>query len=160
MEKGKLFFEIYKSIILTVIAVTIVFLSFQLSKPLSRLNTIIDRLVAYYSLDSENNDQHPNYYRQTEEQAKDAVVSDCTNLGAMAQQYFRKPASMGGGGNSFVDWGVPTNLDTTANGYYYASNVTASEVTIIGLPHESLDYTWKVVTTVTETKVSSDVVTN
>ena len=42
-----------------------------------------------------------------EESTKDGVVSDCTNLGAMAQQYYKKPTSMGGGGNSFVGWEVP-----------------------------------------------------
>ena len=36
------------------------------------------------------------------EAAKDGVVSDCTNLGAMAQQYYKKPTSMGGGGNTFT----------------------------------------------------------
>jgi len=50
-----------------------------------------------------------------EEAAKDGVVSDCTNLGAMAQQHYKKPAAMGGGGNSFVNWDVPSSLVRTAN---------------------------------------------
>ena len=40
-----------------------------------------------------------------EEAAKDGVVSDNTNLGAMAQQYYKKPLSMGGGGNTFDETG-------------------------------------------------------
>jgi hypothetical protein len=36
-----------------------------------------------------------------EESAKDGIVSDCTNLGAMAQQHYKKPGSMGGGANTF-----------------------------------------------------------
>ena len=49
---------------------------------------------------------------------RDGVVSDLNNLGAMAQQYYKKPASMGGGGNTFTGWTIATQLDTTANGYY------------------------------------------
>ena len=33
---------------------------------------------------------------------QEAVINDLTNLAAKAQQYFVKPVSMGGGGNSFV----------------------------------------------------------
>jgi Tfp pilus assembly protein PilE len=52
---------------------------------------------------------------------RDAVVSDLTNLGAMAQQYYRKPTAMGGGGNSFVGFTtakIPASLLTNANGTY------------------------------------------
>ncbi len=71
-----------------------------------------------------------------EESTKDGVVSDCTNLGAMAQQYYKKPTSMGGGGNSFVGWevpgtGVPGGLDSTAYGLYTAAP-TAADVVITG----------------------------
>ncbi len=38
----------------------------------------------------------------------EAVTNDLLNLSAMAQQYFVKPASMGGGGNSFT--GLTANL--------------------------------------------------
>jgi hypothetical protein len=30
------------------------------------------------------------------------MVSEATNIGAMAQQFFKKPTAMGGGGNSLV----------------------------------------------------------
>jgi len=91
-----------------------------------------------------------------EESTKDGVVSDCTNLGAMAQQYYKKPTSMGGGGNSFVGWEVPGfgvagGLDSTAYGLYTAAP-TAANVTITGTPHE---YTWTVTTTVTSTDITT-----
>ena len=35
------------------------------------------------------------------ESTKDTMVSEATNLGAMAQQYFKKPIALGGGGNTF-----------------------------------------------------------
>ena len=62
---------------------------------------------------------------------RDGVVSDLNNLGAMAQQYYKKPLSMGGGGNTFTAWTIPTGLDSTANGTYQIS-VAAQSVTITG----------------------------
>lgn len=46
---------------------------------------------------------------------RDAVIADLTTLAAMAQQYYRKPTAMGGGGNSFVGWEIPSSLKNTAN---------------------------------------------
>jgi len=63
---------------------------------------------------------------------RDGVVSDLTNLASLAQTYNRKPASLGGGGNSFVGWTIPTALDSTGNGTYAASGHTADAVTIVG----------------------------
>ncbi len=66
---------------------------------------------------------------------RDGIISDLNNIGAMAQQFYKKPSSMGGGGNAFTGngntWAIPTGLDTTANGTY-AATVGASTVTIIG----------------------------
>ncbi|MCW8811645.1 MAG: hypothetical protein OQJ93_11125 [Ignavibacteriaceae bacterium] len=98
-----------------------------------------------------------------EESAKDGIVSDCTNLGAMAQQYYKKPTSMGGGGNTFdgtggtpasPPWDVPINLATTANGTYTAG-VTAQQVVITGVPIASNGYLWTVITTVTPTSIGT-----
>jgi hypothetical protein len=94
----------------------------------------------------------------SEESTKEAVVSDCTNLGAMAQQYFKKPSSMGGGGNSFASWAIPSSLDTTANGTYAVTTAgTSTGVTITGTPLTSAGYGWHVTTTVTATNVTSAV---
>ena len=67
---------------------------------------------------------------------RDGVISDLNNLGAMAQQYYKKPTSMGGGGNKFTSWTVPTGLDSTANGTY-SPTVGAQSVSIIGLGTET-----------------------
>ncbi len=87
-----------------------------------------------------------------EEANKDGIVSDCTNLGAMAQQYYKKPASMGGGANSFSGWLIPTGLLTTANGTYTAPSPGATSVVITGQPTE---YTWHIETVVTSTTIIS-----
>jgi hypothetical protein len=86
-----------------------------------------------------------------EEANKDGIVSDCTNLGAMAQQYYKKPLSMGGGANAFTGWVIPTGLVTTANGGYGAV-AGAANVVITGTPTE---YSWTIVTTVTSTTIIS-----
>ena len=62
---------------------------------------------------------------------RDGVVSDLNNLGAMGQQYYKKPTSMGGGGNRFTGWTLPAELDTTANGNYVLT-VNAQSLTIEG----------------------------
>jgi len=36
------------------------------------------------------------------DQNRNAVIADLTNLSAKAQQYYAKPVTLGGGGNSFV----------------------------------------------------------
>ncbi len=90
-----------------------------------------------------------------EESNKDGIVSDCTNLGAMAQQYYKKPTSMGGGGNSFVAWSIPTGLDSTANGTYAASGLSATNATVTGTPFASTGYGWTVVTTVTGSSINT-----
>jgi hypothetical protein len=89
-----------------------------------------------------------------EEANKDGIVSDCTNLGAMAQQYFKKPASMGGGANSFVGWNLPSGLDSTANGTYAASGLAQNNATITGTPLET-SYVWTVITTVNSTSITT-----
>ena len=62
---------------------------------------------------------------------RDGVTADLTNLGTMAQQYFRKPTAMGGGGNSFTGWTIPSHTDTTPNGIYSAT-VAGQSITIVG----------------------------
>ena len=99
-----------------------------------------------------------------EEATKDGIVSDCTNLGAMAQQHYKKPGSMGGGGNTFdgtglngVAWAIPANLVNTANGTYQIAALAAQQVDIVGTPLASTGYTWTVQTQVTPTQIITQV---
>ena len=75
---------------------------------------------------------------------RDAVISDLTTLAAMAQQHYRKPVAMGGGGNAFnttngatASWDIPAALDTTANGVYTRTAVAQNSVTIQGVGNET-----------------------
>ncbi len=66
---------------------------------------------------------------------RDGVIADLNNLGTMAQQYYRKPTAMCGGGNSFTGWAIPTHTDTTPNGVYVAT-VSDQSITIVGSGNE------------------------
>ncbi|HLP14889.1 MAG TPA: hypothetical protein VK470_01450 [Bacteroidota bacterium] len=51
---------------------------------------------------------------------RDAVSNDLVNLAARAQQYYRRPTGLGGGGNSFAGLTIAklTNNATNDNGTY------------------------------------------
>jgi Tfp pilus assembly protein PilE len=63
---------------------------------------------------------------------QDGVASDVTNIAALAQQYYLKPGSLGGGGNTFTGFTIPANLASTANGTYTVV-VAAQTATITGV---------------------------
>ncbi|NLT51391.1 MAG: hypothetical protein GXX85_10780 [Ignavibacteria bacterium] len=83
---------------------------------------------------------------QSEESAKDAMVAAATNIGAMAQQFYKKPVQMGGGGGVFTKFKIPTGLSSDANGKYVATP-TATSVTIVGTPDKAFGYSFKNITT-------------
>ncbi len=84
---------------------------------------------------------------------RNAVIADLNNLGAMAQQYYKKPASMGGGSNTFTGWTIPTGLSSNSNGSYTVT-VAAQSVTITGTGTENGDSGSKLVHTATVTPTS------
>ena len=49
---------------------------------------------------------------------RDAVINDLNNLAATAQEFWRKPASMAGGGQNFMGFYVNNVNDTDGNGSY------------------------------------------
>lgn len=76
----------------------------------------------------------------------DAVISDLTNLAAMAQQHYRKPAALGGGGNAFDNsnggtaWTVPTTLSQTNNmSVAVVPTVAGQSVTLVAVGTEDGD---------------------
>jgi hypothetical protein len=78
---------------------------------------------------------------------RDAVTNDLVNLAARAQQFYRRPTALGGGGNSFVGLTADagglrklTNNATTANGSYTIESAgTAAGVVIRGVGTEYAD---------------------
>lgn len=83
---------------------------------------------------------------------RDAVIADLTNIAAMAQQYYRKPTALGGGGNSFANFSIPTQLNSTANGNYSISTAgNAASIAFTGKGTEVVSGTDTVQVTMTVT---------
>jgi hypothetical protein len=69
---------------------------------------------------------------------RNAIIKDLTTLAMKAQEYYKKPASLGGGGNSFVGFTIPTGLGTNANGTFTISTAgTATTIVFQGVGTET-----------------------
>lgn len=66
---------------------------------------------------------------------RDVVVNECQHLATLAIEYSKKPSALGGGGNAFTGWTIPSQLDNTVNGTYTA-NVQRNKVVITGTGSE------------------------
>jgi Tfp pilus assembly protein PilE len=93
---------------------------------------------------------------------RDAITADLTNLASMAQQYYRKPLALGGGGNSFVGFTIPATLTTTANMSVAATatGLTATSATLTATGTEKGtdgSTNVKVVVTVSPTGISTSI---
>ena len=71
---------------------------------------------------------------------QDAVTQDVATIGARAQEWYRKPKELGGGGHSFTGLTLAElNIDSTnANGTFSVA-VTASDVAVTGIGTEDGD---------------------
>ncbi len=64
---------------------------------------------------------------------QDAVLQDCLNIAARAQEWYRKPLVMAGGGRVFTGVGLSQlNIDSTNANGTYALNITAQSLSIAG----------------------------
>ena len=102
-----------------------------------------------------------------ETSTQDSIVSQGTNLGAMAQQYYKKPTSMGGGGNSFAPAGsnvvtfqafwdnLPDNLTSSSDATWTQSLGSGDSTVILTAQPKDGNYTWSVVTTISPTDIIS-----
>lgn len=98
-----------------------------------------------------------------EESMKDTIASEGLNLGAMAQQFYKKPIALGGGGNTFTTggpsdngWKIPDKLKVTAAADWFAVApvVTDTLVTMTGTPLDEA-YSWTIVVEVTPSTLTS-----
>ncbi len=71
---------------------------------------------------------------------RDLVMNENANLANMAIQYYRKPQMLGGGGNTFLGWAIPSELIITASGNYWAE-VYQDSVVIIGTGNDVVNGT-------------------
>jgi hypothetical protein len=63
---------------------------------------------------------------------KDGVTSSLVNISANAYQYKIRPTTMGGGGNSYVSYTIPSKMAADANGTYALGTIATNSVQIIG----------------------------
>lgn len=92
---------------------------------------------------------------------RDAVMQDLQIIGARAQEWYRKPAALGGGDRSFVDLDSVQQVGfpgATANGTYTLGTGTATEITVSGVGREVAPGT--IDTVKFEVTVSLDAITN
>jgi hypothetical protein len=88
-----------------------------------------------------------------EEGAKDELVAHTLTVGSNAQQWYRKPLAMGGGGGTYVGFSAHFDsnllkLKNSTNGDYQPSAEGNTSIIITGIPKANLGYTWIVTTTV------------
>lgn len=95
-----------------------------------------------------------------EESVKDELSAQLMAIGANAQQWYKKPVSMGGGGGTFAGYEIPDRMTGTESaGGFEADGVTpiqgyqegvgtATEISIVATPKESA-YDWTATVDVT-----------
>lgn len=69
------------------------------------------------------------------EAKRNNVTNELVNLAAIAQGFYLRPTSMGGGSHTFTGWRIPGELKTTANGNYTAV-INEDNVVITGIGNE------------------------
>jgi len=93
----------------------------------------------------------------SESATRDNIISECTNLATLSQQYFHKSTEMGGGNKSFVGWNISEHIDSTLNATYSIILANDEKLIIKGTPLEDKNYDWAVKTTVTKNEIISEV---
>ena len=93
-----------------------------------------------------------------EEQNKDNIAFELVTLATIAQQYYHKPSQMGGGGNSFVGWQIPSLLDSTSNGLFKITSANNSSLTLTGTPFKKYLYNWYVVAEISNENIITEII--
>ena len=64
---------------------------------------------------------------------RDILIQETSAISALAIQYFKKPQEFGGGGQSFLGWKIPNQMNQTPNGNFMTAQILADEVkTVVG----------------------------
>jgi hypothetical protein len=71
------------------------------------------------------------------DQKRDLVINEILHISEIAQQYYLKPTSLAGGGNSFTGWQIPQQFVNGANGSFTAI-VSPTQVEITGTGNETV----------------------
>ena len=90
---------------------------------------------------------------------RELLVNESQNIASVAISYYKRPIMIGGGGNTFTGWQIPSALQATINGSYTAQ-VSADNVVITGTGTEVISDgdSIKIETTVTGNKINSIII--
>lgn len=93
------------------------------------------------------------------ERKRELLVNESHNIGSIAISYYKRPTMIGGGGNAFTGWQIPSALQSTVNGSYTAQ-VSADNVVITGTGTEVISEgdSIKIETTVTGNEINSIII--
>ena len=92
-----------------------------------------------------------------ESSVKDNIVSECSSLGSLAQQYYNKSGEMGGGDKSFIGWNISEHVDSTHSASYSIVLANNEKLILRGTPLKEKNYSWAVKTTVTRSEIFSEI---
>jgi type II secretory pathway pseudopilin PulG len=67
------------------------------------------------------------------EQQRNEVLNECILLAAEAQRHYRRPTVLGGGGNTFNGWDIPSQYAPTIVASFTANITSDQEVIITGI---------------------------
>lgn len=70
------------------------------------------------------------------EQKRNEILNECVLLAAEAQRHYRRPTTLGGGGNTFNGWTIPPQYAPTVAGSFTANITSDQEVIITGTGNE------------------------
>jgi len=98
------------------------------------------------------------FLASAEDSNKDSIIAELTNLATLSLQYYPKPVTMAGGGRSFTNWQIPSQLDTTTNGIYTISEANNNQLILIGSPIQGNGYTWNVRGTITMSGIVTEII--
>ena len=63
---------------------------------------------------------------------KDGVTSSLVNIAANAYQFKIRPTTMGGGGNAYTNYSIPSKMANDANGKYTLGTIASNSAQIVG----------------------------
>jgi hypothetical protein len=63
---------------------------------------------------------------------RDILIQETSAIGALAIQYFKKPQEFGGGGQSFLGFKIPSQMNQTVNGNFMTASIVNDQVVITG----------------------------
>ena len=98
------------------------------------------------------------FLASAEDSNKDSIIAELTNLATLSLEYYPKPVMMAGGGRSFTNWQIPSQLDTSTSGTYTISQANNNQLILIGSPIQGSGYTWNIRGTITKNGIVTEII--